>query len=183
MNDSPDSLFRQLAAAEPDDKLPPVHLWHPEETKDIGMRVTRDGTWWYQGSPIRRQRLVRLFSRVLRREGADYFLVTPVEKVKVEVEVAPLLAVRMEVRGGPEPEIVFETNVGDLIVADDEHPILMHGTPQAPLPVLVVRHGIEALIARSVYYELVGQGEITQKRGRETLVVRSRGARFELGVL
>ena len=120
MSDSPDSLFRQLAAAEPDDKLPPVHLWHPEETKDIGMRVTRDGTWWYQGSPIRRQRLVRLFSRVLRREGADYFLVTPVEKVKVEVEVAPLLAVRMDVRGGPDPEIVFETNMGDLIVADDE---------------------------------------------------------------
>lgn len=182
MSDTPDSLFQRLAA-QTGDKLPPVHLWHPQETKDIGMRITRNGTWWYQGSPIRRQRLVRLFSRVLRRDGADYFLVTPVERVKVEVEVAPLLAVRMEVRSGPQPEIVFETNMGDLVMADDEHPILMHGTPQMPLPVVVVRDGIEALIARTVYYELVGQGEIMWKRGREALVVRSRGARFELGIL
>lgn len=183
MTDTPDSLFHRLAA-QGSDKLPPVHLWHPSQTKDIGMRITRDGTWWYQGSPIQRPRLVRLFSRVLRREGRDYYLVTPVEKVRVEVEVAPLLAVRMEVRNpGPAAEIAFETNVGDIVVLGPGHPIVVRGTPEAPLPVVLVRDGIEALIARNIYYELVEQGEIVWRDGRETVLVRSGGASFELGAL
>lgn len=182
MSETPESLFLGLAA-QAGDTLPPVHLWHPEETKDIGMRISRDGTWWYQGSPIRRQRLVRLFSRVLRRDGDEYFLVTPAEKFRVDVEAAPLLAVRMEMRWRAEPEIIFQTNVGDLVVADEEHPILMRGTAQMPLPLVVVRDGIEALMARSVYYELVDHGEISPRRGQEILVVRSRGACFELGAL
>lgn len=183
MTDTPDSLFHRVAA-QMDAKLPPVHLWHPRETKDIGLRVTRDGTWWYQGSPIDRKRLVRLFSRILSREGREYFLVTPVEKVRVDVEVAPLLAVRMETRGrGPAAEIAFETNVGDIVVADSEHPIMMRGTDQAPLPLVAVRGGIEALIGRNVYYDLVAQGEILVRGGREVLVVRSAGVVFELGAL
>ena len=183
MRESPDSLFQRIAE-QAQDKLPPVHRWHPTEITDIGMRVTRDGTWWYQGSPINRKRLVRMFSRVLRREGDEYFLVTPVEKVRLEVEVAPLLAVRMEVRSAAdEPEIAFETNVGDIVVADREHPVAMRGSPEAPLPVVVVRDRIEALIARSVYYELVDQGELADRDGLEVLVLRSRGQAFELGAV
>lgn len=183
MNEAPESLFRQLVA-QSEDKLPPVHLWHPSNTTDIGMRISRDGTWWYQGTPISRRRMVRLFSRVLRREGEEYFLVTPVEKVRVEVEVAPLVAVQMEVRsGGRGPEIAFRSNVDDIVVVDRDHPILMHGTPEAPLPVVVVRDRIEALIARSVYYELVEQGETRVSRGREVLIVHSCGIDFELGAL
>lgn len=183
MTDSPDSLFRRITS-QTGDGLPPVHLWHPSDIKDIGMRVSRDGTWWHQGSPIRRPRMVRLFARVLRREGADYFLVTPVEKVKLDVEVAPLLAVRMEVRPGRQgPDIAFETSVGDIVVADREHPIRVHGTPPAPLPVVVVRDDIEALIARNIYYELVEQGGVEVVNGVETLVVRSGGASFQLGAV
>lgn len=183
MIDSPDSLFQRIAD-QARDELPPVHLWNPPDTKDIGMRVTRDGTWWYQGSPIRRPRMVRLFSRVLRRDGADYFLVTPAERVRVEVEVAPLLAVRMEVRrGGDGPDIAFQTNVGDVVIVDREHPIRMRGTRDAPLPLVVVRDEIEALIARNVYYELVEQGDVVDTGDGESLIVRSRGEDFELGTV
>lgn len=178
MTDAPDSLFQRIAR-QAQDGLPPVHLWQPENVKDIGMRITRDGTWWYQGSPIRRDRMVRMFSRVLRRDGDDYFLVTPVEKVRVEVEAAPLLAVRMERRIEEDPEIAFETNVGDIVVADAQHPVIMRGTSEKPAPVVVVRDSIEALLTRSVFYELVEHGEIE----RGVLVVRSRGAAFELGAV
>lgn len=183
MHDAPESLFRQIAERA-GDELPPVHLWHPSETQDIGMRISRDGSWWYQGSPISRPRMVRLFSRVLRREGAEYYLVTPVEKVRVEVEVAPLLAVRMEVRQGAHgPDIAFQTNAADIVVVDAGHPLRVRGTREAPLPLVVVRDGIEALIARSVYYELVEQGVVVDINGVETLVVHSRGAAFQLGTV
>lgn len=183
MSDFPESLFQQIAAQDGDD-LPPVHQWHPEDAKDIGMRISRNGTWWYQGSPIERGQMVRMFSRVLRREGSDYFLVTPVEKVRIEVEAAPLLAVRMEVRQGDDgPDIAFQTNVGDIVIADREHPIRVHGTPEAPLPVVVVRDDIEALIARNIYYDLVNQGEIVDINGAETLTVHSRGESFGLGTI
>lgn len=183
MTDSPDSLFRQISS-QAGGRLPPVHLWHPTDSKDIGLRISRDGTWWYQGSPIRRERMVQMFSRVLRREDDGYFLVTPVEKVRVEVELAPLLAVRMEVRQAEQgPDIAFQTNVGDIVVADRDHPIRMHGTGEAPLPVVVVRDGIEALMVRSVYYELVNLGEIVDIDGTGTMVVRSRDASFELGAV
>ncbi len=183
MTDTADSLFRRIAGQAPEE-LPPVHLWHPTDVKDIGMRVSRDGTWWYQGSPISRQRMVRLFSRVLRREGREYYLVTPAEKVWLDVEAAPLLAVRMEVRRGDHgTDIAFETSVGDIVVADREHPIRMHGTRESPLPVVVVREEIEALIARNVYYELVEQGRLEDINGVQTLVVDSGGASFELGAV
>lgn len=183
MNTSPDSLFEQLAGRTGDD-LPPVHRWQPTDVKDIGMRITKDGTWWYQGSPIRRERMVRMFSRVLRREGTEYFLVTPVEKVRVEVEAAPLLAVRMEIREGARGrDIAFATNVGDIVIADAGHPIRMRGTPDAPRPVVVVRDGIEALMVRSVYYELVESAEVISRDGVEVMVVRSGGEDFELGAV
>lgn len=183
MSGSADSLFARISE-ESDGDLPPVHRWHPTEVADPGMRISRNGTWWYQGSPIRRPRMVRLFSRVLRREGPDYFLVTPVEKVRVEVEAAPLLAIRMEVRQGEGgQDIAFQTNTGDIVVADREHPIRMHGSDDAPLPVVVVRDGIEALIARNIYYELVELGEVQCAGGQQTLTVRSGGAIFDLGKL
>jgi len=177
MSDAPDSLFERIAD-QSGDGVPPVHRWQPEDVKDIGLRITRDGTWWYQGSPIRRERMVRMFSRVLRRDGDEYFLVTPVEKVRVEVETAPLLAVRMERRdAGGTPEIAFETNVGDIVVAGAGHPIIMRGSAAAPSPVVVVRDAIEALLVRSVFYELVAHAELEDG----VLRVRSRGETFTLG--
>ena len=183
MEFDPDSLFRRLDSAHSRD-LPPVHLWNPTVVQDAGMRIDRNGTWIYRGTPITRHRMVRLFSTILRREGDDFYLVTPTEKVRVEVETAPFLAIRMESRSSGEGrEIAFETNVGDLVIADERHPIRVDHGPDGPSPRVEVRSGLEALLTRSVYYDLAVSGEPESEAGIEVLVVRSRGSRFVLGSL
>ena len=103
-------------------RLPPVHLWNPPFCGDIDMRIARDGTWFYMNSPIGRKPLYTLFSRVLRKDGDSYFLVTPVEKCGITVEDAPFTAIRMEVRGeGRSQEITFETNCDDVVSAGPDH--------------------------------------------------------------
>ncbi|MBT7581984.1 MAG: DUF1285 domain-containing protein, partial [Kordiimonadaceae bacterium] len=105
-----------------DKKLPPVHLWNPEFCGDIEMRIRRDGSWDYMGTPISRKRMVKLFSTILRRDDDDYFLVTPVEKVGIRVDDAPFTAVEME---KDDEHIIFRTNVDDFVTVDKDHPIRM----------------------------------------------------------
>lgn len=181
MSDHLESLFQLLQKQ--DGTLPPVRQWNPTDEKDIGMRITANGAWLYQGTPIRRKRMVRLFSTVLRRDGDQHFLVTPVEKVKIDVEVCAFLAIRMEIRCLGEQEIAFETNVGDIVVVDHDHPIRVQGSQDKPLPVVMVRDGLEALIVRSVFYELVENGQVTKKDHKEILRVASCGQWFELGAV
>ncbi len=138
---------------------PPVELWNPPYCGDIGMVICRDGTWFYQGSPIGRKPLVRLFSRVLRKDldGRTY-LVTPVEKVDVKVEDAPFLAVEMEVSGaGPTQALTFRTNVDDAIRCGPANPLRFELEPDSEglKPYLLVRGRLEALVTRAVYYDLV----------------------------
>lgn len=138
--------------------LPPVHLWNPPFCGDLDMRIARDGTWFYLGTPIGRPELVRLFSTVLRRDGDDYFLVTPVEKVGITVDDAPFVAVDFEVaNAGADQEITFETNVGDMVVAGPDAPIRVVRDPQTgePSPYILVRANLEALIDRKSFYRLV----------------------------
>ena len=148
-----------LLKAQAGDRLPPVEHWNPPYCGDIGMAIRRDGTWMYQGSPIGRKPLVRLFSRVLRRDGDDrFYLVTPVEKIDVAVEDAPFLAVEMEVKGaGREQHLVFRTNVDDVVACGPEH--LLRFEPEAGSgglkPYLHVRGRLEALVTRALYYDLV----------------------------
>lgn len=141
--------------------LPPVHLWNPPVSGDLDIRIARDGTWFYLGSPIRRVELVRLFSGILRREGDAYFLVTPVEKVGITVDDAPFVAVDVEVSGeGGAQMLRFETNVGDQVTADPDHPIRVTCDPQTgePSPYVMVRAGLQALIDRKTFYRLVEIG-------------------------
>ena len=141
--------------------LPPVHLWNPDFCGDLDMRIARDGTWFYLGTPIGRAELVRLFSTILRRDGDDYFLVTPVEKVGITVDDAPFVAVDFEVSGeGPDQVLVFETNVGDFTTAGPENPIRVERDAQTgePSPYVHVRSGLEALIDRKSFYRLVEIG-------------------------
>src|SRR5690606_2507610 len=99
--------------------LPPVHLWNPDFCGDIDMRIARDGSWYYLGTPIGRKAMVRLFSTIIRREGDDCFLVTPVEKVGIRVDDAPFVAVTLEVDGAGEEQVLrFRSNVEDEVVAD-----------------------------------------------------------------
>lgn len=171
------------------DKAAPLALDREadESRGDIDMRIARDGTWYYHGSPIARKPLVRLFSTVLRREGdGDYYLVTPVEKCRVEVEDAPFIAVELTVAGqGPEQSLEFRTNLDDRVVADAAHPIRVSHDPASdePRPYVLVRAGLEALISRPVYYELVALGVEREVGGDYLYGVWSEANFFALGRL
>jgi hypothetical protein len=124
---------------------------------DIGLKIGRDGTWYYQGSPITRKGLVRLFASVLRLEDdGRYYLVTPVEKVPIAVESLPFLAVEMRREGeGESQTLTFRTNVDDVVTAGEDHPLgFRPGTLGGFTPFILVRDGLAARLSRSVYYEL-----------------------------
>ncbi len=152
---------------------------------DFGIRIARDGTWYYEGSPIARKALVRLFSTVLKRDAqGDYWLETPVEKGRVEVEDAPFTAVELAVSGeGRHQTLRFRTNVDEWVQAGPDHPLRVAEDPDTrqPRPYLLVRDGLEALILRPVFYELVALG-VEEGQGLETaLGVWSKDAFFPLG--
>ena len=143
------------------------------------MRIARDGTWFYLGTPIGRPALVRLFSTILRKDGDEYFLVTPVEKVGITVDDAPFVAVDFNRRGD---DLVFETNVGDLVSAGPEHPIRVERDPETgePSPYVLVRANLEALIDRKSFYRLVELGETAPHEEDEWFGVRSGGQFFPI---
>jgi len=141
--------------------LPPVHLWNPEFCGDLDMRIARDGTWFYLGTPIGRFELVRLFSSILKLEEGKYFLVTPVEKVGITVDDAPFVAVDFEATGmGADQVLRFTTHVGDDVTAGASHPIRVErdAITGEPSPYVMVRAGLEALIDRKSFYRLVDLG-------------------------
>lgn len=138
--------------------LPPVHLWNPPFCGDLDMRIARDGTWFYQGTPIGRPGLVKLFSSILKREGGEYFLVTPVEKVGITVDDAPFVAIDFEASGEGEAQaLTFVTHVDDMAKAGPEHPIRVERDPETgePSPYILIRADLEALIDRKSFYRLV----------------------------
>ena len=138
------------------DRLPPVDLWNPAHCGHSDMRIARDGTWFHEGSPIGRMAMVRAFSRILRREpGGGYVLVTPVEKLDIEVEDAPFVAVEMKTEGeGRESQIAFRLNTGEMVTVSADHPLRFEEREDGPHPYVHVRGGLEALISRSLFYEL-----------------------------
>ena len=146
----------------------PVEKWNPDYCGEMDMRIAADGTWFHEGTPIGRKPLVRLFSTVLRKdEDGRHYLVTPVEKIGIEVEDAPFLAVEVAIDGeGEEATLSFRTNVDDVVVADKDHPIRVELDPETlePAPYVLVRGRLEAKIIRSVFYELV---EIARDRDGE----------------
>lgn len=159
--------------------LPPVHLWNPPHCGHIDMRIARDGTWFYMGTPIGRPELVRLFSTILRKDGDDYVLVTPVEKVGITVDDAPFVAVDFNRKGDG---LVFETNVGDQMTAGPDHPIRVERDPDTgePAPYILVRTNLEALIDRKSFYRLVEIGEHADHEGDSWFGVRSAGVFFPI---
>lgn len=150
------SAIAELAEAQ---ELPPVEEWQPEETGDSEMRINADGSWLHQGSPINRPAMVRAFSTLLRREPDEsYALVTPYQKLSIAVEDAPFIAVQMESEGqGKDRKMAFRLNTDHLVVANAEHSLRFPASEEAPQPYLHVRGGLEAVLARPVYYELAEQ--------------------------
>lgn len=177
---SADRLAAEARKAAKKGGLPPVHLWDPPFCGDLDIRIKRDGTWFYLGTPIGRAPLVRLFSTILKREGDRFFLVTPVEKVGITVDDAPFVAVDAVARGeGRDQLLEFETNVGDLVVAGEGHAIRVErdaGTGE-PSPYVHVRAGLEALIDRKTFYRLVDLGVHESHEGESWFGLWS-GGRF-----
>lgn len=167
-----DALARAASAGEPR----AVQDWNPPFCGDIDMRIARDGTWFYAGTPINRPALVRLFASVLRRDPDGYMLVTPVEKVRITVEDAPFTAV--ELAGEPGQPLRFRTNVDDWVQAGTSHPLRFEtGAADGMKPYLTVRPGLEALATRAVFIELANRGEVRVLDGAEVFGVVS-GAHF-----
>src|SRR3954471_18809430 len=167
----------EIARLAEEKKLPPVESWNPNYCGASGMRIARDGTWYHEGSPIGRAAMVRLFSTILRREpDGGYVLVTPVEKLDIHVEDAPFVAVEMKSEGeGRERSLAFRLNTGDLVVAGPDHQLRFAEGEDGPHPYLHVRGGLEALVARSVSYELA---ELALAEGAEPPGLWSGGAFF-----
>jgi uncharacterized protein len=176
--------LESLLKAQADASVPPVETWDPPYRGDIGMAIDGHGIWFYQGSPIRRQPLIKLFSRVLRRDDdGSHYLVTPVEKVDVAVADAPFLAVEMEVEGeGETQSLIFRTNVDDIVHCGPDHPLRFEDVDGSGglKPYLLVRGRLEALVTRAVSYDLIELAEYRIFEGREQLGIWSGGAFFEL---
>lgn len=156
----------------------------PIDRGDLDMRIARDGTWFYRGSPIGRSSLVKLFASVLRREAdGRYWLVTPAERGRIEVEDVPFLAVALTVEGeGRDQRLIFRTNLDEFVTAAADNPLRVETAARGePAPYILVRDGLEARLARPVFYELVELG--TEERIGETTQfgVWSNGAFFRLG--
>ena len=160
-------------------RAPPVELWNPTHCGDAGLEILRDGTWLHQGTRMTRESLVRLFASILRKDAdGETYLVTPVEKIRVRVEDAPFLAVRVDRDGqGPEQNLVFTTNVGDVVIAGPGNPIRVNYTGDEPRPYVLVRGRLEARILRAPFYEMIEWSECHDGR----LGVWSGGVWFELG--
>ena len=179
----PDNLAElslpEIAKLVEERRLPPVESWNPPHCGDSEMRIARDGTWYHQGSPIGRPAMVRLFSTILRREAdGRHVLVTPVEKLDIAVDDAPFLAVEVKVDGeGSTARLAFRLNTGDMVMAGPDNPIRFTMVENGPHPYLHVRGGLEALIVRSVYYELVN---IALDNGSDPPGIWSAGSFFAL---
>ena len=163
----------EVAALVAERKLPPVRQWTPDKTGDSEMRIAADGRWYHQGGEITRAAMVRAFATLLiRDEHGQHWLVTPHERLSIEVEDAAFIAVDMKREGDA---LAFRLNTDDLVIAGADHPIRAAGDPDTPALYLAVRHGTEARLNRSTYVQLV---EIAMDG--QDLTVSSQGVAFPL---
>ena len=157
---------------------PPVHLWNPAYCGEIDMRIAQDGTWYYQGTPIGRPALVKLFASILKREGDKFFLVTPVEKCGIQVDDAPLMAVELRIEEDADGRTLwFRTNVDDWVACGADHPLRF--APETGTgglkPYLHVRRDLWAKVTRALFYDLVELGEERDIAGTAMFGVGSAG--------
>ncbi|MDN3639677.1 DUF1285 domain-containing protein [Simiduia curdlanivorans] len=153
-----ESIEKQLKASS---KIPPVHQWKPALSGDIDIRIARDGRWYHEGDVIKREKLVQLFASILWREKGEYFLLTPVEKWRIQVDEEPLLVIAAARQGeGSKAAITLSTSTGDNVLLDQQHRLFVDVNDQGePRPVVRIRYELDALIHRNVYYQLVDWAE------------------------
>lgn len=179
---NPNDLMKAIAAEVAGQRYPPVHLWEPDFCGDIDMRIAADGTWFYMGTPITRERMVRLFSSVLRKDADDKtYLITPIEKIGITVDDAHFTVILAEQHAGDDgPVIHMTTNVGDQFFVDDDHElwVVIDEKTQEPRPYVRVRGNLTALISRTVFYQLVDWATLGADGA---LVLQSGACRYALG--
>ena len=163
-----------------EDKYPPVHLWNPDLCEGVEMKIDREGNWFYQGSIIGRDKLKILFSRILKLEEGKYFLVTPVEKVPVTVELAPYMIVDYEV-DSDHKNIILKTNLDLSIPLDNDHRLELKSIGDEHIPFVHVRNNIEGFISRSVYYSLIEIALKQDNASSDQLTLKSFASEFSLG--
>ncbi len=190
MTDKLETLFADLLASQEKTSasLPPVHLWTPQLSGDMDMLIDREGRWIHEGGEIKRPAMVKLFASILVYEEGDYFLITPVEKWRIQVEIAPLfvIAAERETRDGCQA-IKLTTRTGDVVIVDSQHPLSMQSFPSCdePLPLVLIRRNLQALLSRNVFYEIVEwaaeMADGADKKEGDELSISSMGERFLLG--
>jgi hypothetical protein len=180
-SDALNDIIKQIK----DKKHPPVHLWNPDYCGELDIRIARDGTWYYLNSPIGRKPLVKLFSSVIRYDDdGKYYLVTPVEKIGITVDDAPFVAVQMYVEGSGRDQVIsFRTHVDEYVIVDSDHPMRMTFDQETkePSPYVLVRSNLEALIVRSVFYDLVELAAEEEVGGVLKFGVWSSGTFYDFG--
>ncbi|QSP93830.1 DUF1285 domain-containing protein [Marinobacter salinisoli] len=184
MSMEPEGLATRVGDAIKQMGSPPLDQWHPELSGVMDMRIHRDGQWFYRNEPIKREAIVRLFSSILRREAdGEFYLVTPVEKWRIQVDDAPLLAHSLEVSGeGRSQVMTLRTNVGEVLQLGSAHPLEVgsyEGSGE-PRPVVWVRHGVEARLVTAAYYELAEHVVEECYEGRSVFGVYSAGEFFAI---
>lgn len=180
MTQGPYSLLAELEKVK-DKGRPPIHLWNPDNVKDIDMEIHADGSWYYMGTPIERPRLVHLFASVMRLEGGDYYLVTPVEKCRIKVADAPFQIVLLDNEGEGESQILeLTTNMSEPVVLGSEHKLRVDIDDETEEPALyvMIRDGLEARVNRNVYYQLAELLVQSEKSGTPWHGLWSQGVFF-----
>jgi len=177
------SLFQSILEAQKNNELPPVEKWNPPLCENVDMKIARDGKWFFKNSPIGREKMIKLFSTVIRfDDDGFYYLVTPVEKIQLQVEDKPFVikTFNKEIIDGEEV-FLFQTNVDDVVTLSKENPLRVdiNEITQEPSPYILVRKNLEALISRNVFYQLVAEAILNDKT--QKLEIKSRGYIFSLG--
>ncbi len=181
---NPLSLIKKIEAYK-EGTLPPVHLWNPPLCKNIKMKIDREGRWYFMDSIIGRQRMINLFSKVLRLDDdGSYYLVTPVEKIKLEVEIKPFLIIDFSIAGKNKDQVIsFSTNTGDHFILDKEHPLRVEQNISTKefLTFVLVRSNLEGFLSRNVYYNLVNLSQEYTVNDKCSVGLWSRGQFFKFG--
>tara|TARA_R110001592_G_scaffold363036_1_gene679448 strand:+ start:65505 stop:66047 length:543 start_codon:yes stop_codon:yes gene_type:complete len=167
MTDSLEGIEKQVQRRNFDS--PPLHLWHPALSGDIAIRIAADGVWYHDGTPIQRESLVRLFASILRREDdGDYYLVTPAEKWRIEVELHPLIVTEITPTDAQKSKPVLQAtlNTGKAVEIGAEHPLFLEPSV-GDIPALKLQHGLTALLSRAAWYRLADMA--TEKGGVLTI--------------
>lgn len=170
--------------------IPPLDKWHPENCGNMDLIIKANGEWWHEGSRITRQSLIDLFSTVLWPEhpedsgkSTEYYLKTPVEKIRITVEDVPFLVNQVNVVEKNEVQMIeFITSTGDIVYLDDDHPLEMSTYQGEDRPYIEVRFGMKALISRNVLMHLIKLGELSEQKGRTALTLQSGGKKYEISV-